>query len=191
MGSQVKTLSTVLNIPDQLSYFIPAFYHLWFLWFVPMLCVAFLAFFFLAFPSFVHMSSVHSDLCSICVNVCVCRQQMRLTETVDSFVEGTMQPQRRWYSLDGSCRRSTNSCAASTARTPRTRRCYRYTHITAHAHMPKLHKQLCYSRLQREADLGWRDFSCWQQFKVLMVLICTTAGNGPISDFRCAVINHI
>lgn len=94
---------------------------------------------------------------------------------VDSSAEGTRQPQRGWSSLDGSCRRSMNSCAASMARMPHIRRCYRYTHTLDSS------KQLCYSRLK------W----CWHQLKSCSQYSVHAAGIWVMFDFRCAVILQI
>lgn len=113
--------------------------------------------------SFYIQLDIHTCVYLNCV--CFCCQQMTAVVMADSFAEGTRRPQRGWSSLGGSCRRSMNSCAASMARTPHIRRCYRYAHATARAHTLDSNRQLLLHQIKVMPKLGWRDFFCWHHLK--------------------------
>lgn len=100
------------------------------------------------------------------LTACVCGQQMRAVVTVDSFAEGTRRPQRGWSSSDGNCRHSMNSCAASMARTPHIRKCYRYAHTAARTCTHSWFQQTAgLQQIKVMPKLGWRDFFLWHQLK--------------------------
>lgn len=123
--------------------------------YVPFVC----CFFF----SLIHFTSNLTFTLTLCV--CFCCRQMTAVVMADSFAAGTRQPQRGWSSLGGSCRRSMNSCAASMARTPHIRRCYRYAHTTARAHTLDSNRQLLLQQIKLMPELGWTDIFCWHHLK--------------------------